>query len=108
MGYTDDIVSQWMKRTEAEGGLKSHPGFGKPMDFDDGFLETPEDLRLGYKILKNAGYVPAEVEMMQQVASLRLQADQAPNADERARVLEQVNFLQLKIALALEALHDKS
>ena len=45
----------------ARGELDALPGAGRPLDLDDDAL-IPEELRLAYRILKNAGCVPAEVE----------------------------------------------
>ena len=44
----------------ASGELDNLPGEGQPLDLDDDAL-IPEELRLAYRILKNAGYVPPEV-----------------------------------------------
>jgi hypothetical protein len=44
----------------ANGELDELPGAGKPLTLDDDAL-VPEDLRMAYRILKNAGYAPEEV-----------------------------------------------
>ena len=38
-------------------------GKGKPLDLNE-YFDTPEDIRLGYTLLKNAGYVPEEVQLL--------------------------------------------
>jgi hypothetical protein len=43
------------------GELSNLPGEGRPLVLDDDAL-VPEELRAAYRILKNAGYVPPEVE----------------------------------------------
>jgi hypothetical protein len=45
------------------------PGVGRPLALDDDRL-IPEDLRLAYRILKNAGFVPPEVEALNEIADL--------------------------------------
>ena len=45
----------------AEGAFDDLPGAGKPLALDDDTL-VPEDLRVAYRILKNAGFLPPEVE----------------------------------------------
>lgn len=45
------------------------PGAGQPLELDDDSL-IPEDLRLAYRILKNAGFVPPEVETLNEIAAL--------------------------------------
>ena len=53
----------------ARGELDDLPGAGRPLELDDDAL-VPEDLRLAYRILKNAGYVPPEVEALNEIAQL--------------------------------------
>ena len=55
------------QRAEAFDNL---PGAGKPLRLDDDAL-VPEDVRMAYRILKNAGFVPAEIEERKEAADLR-------------------------------------
>src|SRR5262245_38482701 len=55
------------------GELDALPGAGRPLELDDDTL-IPEDLRLAYRILKNAGFVPPEVETLNQIAELERMA----------------------------------
>ena len=43
------------------GDFDGLPGRGRPLELNDDSL-VPEDLRMAYRILKNAGYVPADLE----------------------------------------------
>ena len=51
------------------GDFDNLPGAGKPLELDDDSL-VPEELRLAYRILKNAGFVPPEVETVNDIAAL--------------------------------------
>jgi hypothetical protein len=53
----------------ANGELDGLPGAGRPLELDDDAL-IPEELRLAYRILKNAGYVPEEVRALNEIAEL--------------------------------------
>jgi Domain of unknown function (DUF1992) len=53
----------------ARGEFDDLPGAGRPLELDDDAL-VPEDLRVAYRILKNAGYVPPELETVNQIAEL--------------------------------------
>src|SRR5262245_5143319 len=55
------------------GELDGLPGAGQPLALDDDAL-IPEDLRLAYRILKNAGFVPPEIETLNQIAQLERMA----------------------------------
>ena len=106
MTTIDEHIAQRLREAHSSGELAQAKSYGKPLDFSDGYFETPEELRLGYKILKDAGCVPAEVEMFKQVAALRAQlaaaTDEADAAALRARIVD----LGQRIALRLEKLHS--
>jgi hypothetical protein len=53
----------------AAGALDDLPGAGRPLVLDDDRL-VPEGLRAAYRILKNAGFLPPEVEARREIASL--------------------------------------
>ncbi|HET9978053.1 MAG TPA: DUF1992 domain-containing protein, partial [Burkholderiaceae bacterium] len=71
----EDHIGAHLRDSEATGELKAAPSYGKPLGFGDGYDETPAELRMGMKILKDAGVVPPEVEAMQQVAALQAELD---------------------------------
>ncbi len=57
------IAERKIAEAAERGEFDDLPGRGKPLDLEDDAL-VPEDLRMAYRILKNAGYVPAEVEAL--------------------------------------------
>jgi len=83
----DDHIGRALRRSEASGELQSAPSWGKPLDFGDGYAETPPELRMGYKILKDAGVVPPEVETLRAIAGLRRELEAAVGDDARERSL---------------------
>src|SRR5688572_33108412 len=65
----DFIAEQRIAEAIANGDFDDLPGAGKPLELDDDAL-IPEELRLAYRILKNAGYVPAEAAAPHGIAQL--------------------------------------
>jgi hypothetical protein len=63
------LAEQKILEAVSRGELDGLPGEGRPLELDDDKL-IPEDLRLAYRILKNAGFVPPEVEALNQIADL--------------------------------------
>ncbi|HEX6413120.1 MAG TPA: DnaJ family domain-containing protein [Burkholderiales bacterium] len=59
----DFIAEQRIAEAIANGDFDDLPGSGKPLELDDDSL-LPEELRLAYRILKNAGFVPPEIESL--------------------------------------------
>ncbi len=104
MAGVDDIIKQWVEKVEKTGELKHIEGFGKPFKFNDGYLETPDDLRMAYKILKDAGYVPAEVEMLNKLAALRDELSATQDAEQQRVLRTKIAEMQQKVAMMLGAL----
>ena len=101
----DDHIGRALRRSEASGELQSAPSWGKPLDFGDGYAETPPELRMGYKILKDAGVVPPEVETMRALAGLRRELDAAAGPADPARersLRSRIAALQLALELRRE------
>jgi hypothetical protein len=65
----DFLVEQKLLEAVSRGEFDDLPGAGRPLDLDDDPL-VPEDLRLAYRILKNAGFVPPEVQSQNEIAAL--------------------------------------
>jgi hypothetical protein len=65
----DFLAEQKLAEAVSRGELDNLPGAGRRLE-DDALV--PEELRLAYRILKNAGFVPPEVQgIARQRASLR-------------------------------------
>lgn len=66
-------------------------GSGKPLMFED---ETwiPEDMRLCYRFLKNAGCIPPELEKRQEVLNLKDLMNTIDDDKERLKKLRELNF----------------
>jgi hypothetical protein len=65
----DFLAERRIAEAIANGELEELPGKGRPLDLEDDAL-VPEALRLAYRILKNAGFVPPEVQTLNEIAEL--------------------------------------
>lgn len=100
----DDAIGQMLRDSIANGELQRAPSYGKPLAFADGYEQTPLELRMGMKILKDAGVVPPEVELMQRIAALQAQADATSDAVDARALRQRVADLRQALALRLEQL----
>ncbi len=100
----DEAIADHLAEAMRSGELKSAPSFGKPMAEAEGWSETPLELRLPFKILKNAGVIPPEVELFHQRAQLRQQLEEATTELQRAALRQRLGELEQVIALRLESL----
>ncbi|MGZ5747342.1 MAG: DnaJ family domain-containing protein [Caldimonas sp.] len=104
MPTQDEEVARHLREALASGELAGTKGFGKPLPEDPGWSATPESLRLPFKILKNAGFVPGEVELFHERAALSATLRECTSDAERNEVWRKLSELEQKIALRLEAL----
>ncbi|WP_433943223.1 DnaJ family domain-containing protein [Paenibacillus sp. SN-8-1] len=88
--------------TEAidRGELEDLPGKGEPLQLED-LSHIPEDLRIAYKVMKNAGYVPEELTLRGECLQLEdlLQACGDPN--EKQRLYKQLNEKTVKLRMMI-------
>ncbi|TAK82914.1 MAG: DUF1992 domain-containing protein [Betaproteobacteria bacterium] len=78
----DFLAEQRIVEAVSRGELDNLPGAGKPLVLEDDPL-VPEELRLAYRILKNAGFVPREVEDAERARALKKLSLMKPRLDER-------------------------
>jgi hypothetical protein len=93
----DFIAEQRIAEAVSKGELDDLPGAGQPLDLEDDKL-VPEELRLAYRILKNAGYVPPELETLKEIEQLEaLVADGDSDAASRSRAIRKLALLRTRI-----------
>ena len=104
MPTLDEQIAQSLRDAQRSGELQSAASWGKPLDLADGYAQTPEELRMAFKALKDAGFVPPEVETMQQIAALRASIETEPDTAQADAMRRRLGQLQQHLALRLEKL----
>lgn len=99
----EDDIGRALSESARNGELQSAPSYGKPLNFGDGYDDTPAELRMPMKVLKDAGVVPPEVEVMQRIAALETRAA-AATEPEAAALRREAADLRLALSLRLERL----
>ena len=79
-----------------EGALDDLPGAGQPLELEDD-SHVPEDLRVAYKILKNAGFVPKEVALRKEIVQVEDLLAGMEDTRAKYRQLKKLNFLIMKL-----------
>ena len=74
------------------------PGAGKPLRLEDDSL-VPGELRIAYKMLKNAGFLPPELELRREILTLRDLLRSIEDDDERRRKIREMNGKLLRLNL---------
>lgn len=106
MPTLDEQIAQSLRESLENGELRAAPSWGKPLVVDEGWEQTPDELRLGFKMLREAGYVPPEVETMKRIAALREVIGKETDPDKAADMLRRLSELQQHLALRLEKLRS--
>ncbi len=94
----DLIAEQRIAEAIERGELADLPGAGQPLKLEDDPL-VPEDLRLAYRILKNAGYLPPELEVRREIRALEALID-AVGADAKLATQASRRLQVLRMRLA--------
>lgn len=100
----DEHIGERLRESEQSGELRSAPSYGKPLAFGDGYDQTPAELRMAMKILKDAGVVPPEVEAMREAAELEARLAACDDVLQRRALQQLLSQKRQAIALRLEAL----
>jgi hypothetical protein len=91
-----DIVDQIVERKIAEaverGDFDDLPGAGRPLEIEEDLL-VPAELRVAYRLLKNAGYVPDEVKLFAEIRSAEQLLMQASAEEERVAATARLRVL---------------
>ena len=96
--YLHRLVEGRIQKAQEEGVFDNLPGKGKPLHLDED-ASIPEDLRLTFKVLKNAHCLPIEMELRKEIFSLRQLLNAAIDPEDRKRLRRELNLLILNFNL---------
>ena len=94
-GY-EKIVEQRIKEAMEKGEFENLPGRGKPIPLEDD-SHVPEDLRLAYKLLKNADCLPPELLEKKEILQMEDMLTAIPDEKERYKLIKKINFKIMKL-----------
>jgi hypothetical protein len=96
MFFSHIIAERKIQEAILNGELDNLPGKGKPLKLDDE-SHIPEELRLAYKILKNADCLPPELELKKEIVQLKDLLQGMEDVEERYRLTKRLNFQIMKL-----------
>lgn len=96
MSAFDDIAESRIRDAIGRGELDGLPGAGRPLELEDERL-VPEELRVAYRILRNAGFVPPEIELRRDIASVEQLLLAATGPEARGTALRRLELLRLRL-----------
>ncbi len=97
----ESTIEEIIQDAIARGEFDDLPGKGKPLNHDT-YFALPEDQRLAYSLLRNAGFVPEEVELLREIKELKEKLTGCVDPDERRRLNKEIDACALKFNLLQE------
>ena len=92
----DRIIEERIRRAQQMGEFENLAGTGKPLIFEnDGHVA--DELRLAYKILKNADCLPPEIELKKEIERTEDLLRGMEDTAEKYHTLKKLNFLIMKL-----------
>lgn len=100
MEFLSRLAEEKIKQALAEGEFDHLPGHGKPLVLEDD-AHVPEHLRAAFKILHNAGVLPQEIVLRQEIAALQEQLAACTAVNEQQRLRRTINDKNLSYHLLM-------
>jgi len=99
MYLIDKLAEEKIRDAIKRGELDNLSGAGKPLRLDDDTL-IPEELRAGYRLLKNSGHLPPDLDLRREIGSVETLIVQARSLEERAVLNSRLRYLLLQLSIA--------
>lgn len=96
MSILASIAERKIAQAIEDGTLNCSKFKNKPLVHeDDSFV--PADLKMAYKVLKNGGYLPAEIETRKEIDNLEQLISKTEDAHLRVKQMKKLNVLLMKL-----------
>jgi hypothetical protein len=94
--FIQAMAEERIRQAQDEGQFQDLPGRGEPLDLDCDPL-MPADLRMAYTLLKNAGFVPPEIQQEKEIDSMLELISHLEDVEERYRQIRKLNYLVMQL-----------
>ncbi len=94
-------VDEIIREAIEQGKFNNLPNQGKKLDLSN-YFDTPEDLRIGYSVLKSGDYVPEEVLILKEIGELKEQLGITHDEAQKKKLLKAIQQKQLAYNLLIE------
>lgn len=101
--FFQKIAEEKIRQAQEAGEFDELPGKGKPLALED-LSGVPEDLRVAFLVLKNAGVLPPEAELRKEVYTLK---DLLKHVDDEGRSREILKEIEARV-IRLDLLKRRS
>jgi len=98
MDFFEKIAENRILEAMEAGLFDNLEGHGQPLKLEDE-SHIPPELRMAYKILKNADCLPPELEVRKEVVRLQDLVASLPDEAEKLKQMRRLNFYVMKLQL---------
>ena len=95
LGYLK-LVERKIQQAMERGEFDNLPGQGKPLLLEED-SHIPEELRVAYKILKNADCLPPELEAKKEIRQMEDLLANIPDEKERYKLIKKINYMIMRL-----------
>ena len=101
MSLLHNLAERRILEAIRDGALDDLTLRGQPIPRED-LSGVPEELRMGYKILKNAGYLPEELQVKQEILALQDMLSVCTSPEEKQETRQKLSLRRLQFEMLME------
>ena len=101
MSIIEKVAERKIREAMEQGAFEELPGRGEKIKYEDD-SHIPEDLRMAYKILKNANCAPPELALKKEIRQVEDLLNTITDEKEKYKQLKRLNFLVMKLNMSRE------
>ena len=98
MEFFSKLAENRIREAMEAGEFDNLTGKGQPLNLEED-SHIPPELRMAYKILKNADCLPPELELRKEVVQLQDLVAAMPDEAEKLKQMRRLNFLMMKLSM---------
>jgi hypothetical protein len=98
LSYFWRIAEERILEAQRAGAFDDLPGKGKPLELED-LSWVPEDLRIGYLVLKNAHVLPPEAELLKDIHTLEDLLKHVEDEGQRKALAKSIQWKMIRLDL---------
>lgn len=102
MDWAASLADERIREAQLRGEFERLPGAGKPLPEEDELAGVPEELRIGFKMLKNAGVLPEEMQLRKDMLTLHDLLVACRQDEEKLKLAAQLNAKKLRYRMLME------
>jgi len=101
----EKIVEERIQSAQKQGFFDHLPGQGIPLP-EENMSGMNNELKLAFKILKNADCLPPELEIKKEIQSTQTLLNAMPDTQEKYKAIKKLNFLIMKLNMTRSSRPD--